>query len=375
MPKHVFGDPTKAKKQTATIVGTGPYMLETFDRGNHIILKRNANWWGRSVPLYKGISNFDKIWFRYQSQDNLMLEMVKKGDLDFLDETAVTPEVYFKKAGGPEWGKTVFKEKVENQSPRSWIFIGWNLRSPIFSDKNTRVAMAYLMNRPFMIEKFRYNMSVPATGPWPYSSEYASPKVKAIPFDPKMAEQLLAKAGWSDSNHDGVLDKMIDGKLVDFRFTLIYGNPNNEKYYTLYKEDLRKSGIVMDMKIVEWNTLTKLVADEHKFDAFAMGWGAGGVDIDPKQIWHSKSQGSNGSNFIGYQNLEVDKLIDQGRQELDKKKRIKIMRAIYEKIAADAPYLFMFNDKYVTYIHTARMKSPKPTYKFGINTDAWWIQP
>ena len=72
------------------------------------------------------------------------------------------------------------------------------------------------MNRPFMIEKFRYNMSVPGTGPWHQYSEYASKKVKAIPYDPKKAAELLAKAGWKDSDQTGCLDKVIDGKKMDF---------------------------------------------------------------------------------------------------------------------------------------------------------------
>ena len=96
---------------------------------------------------------------------------------------------------------------------------------------------------------------------------------------------------------------------------------DNEKYMTIYKEDLKKAGIDMEIKVVEWNTFVKAL-DEKKFDAVMLGWSGGSIDLDPKQIWHSTSNGPNGSNFINYSNKEVDKLIDDGRQELNKEKLI-----------------------------------------------------
>jgi len=151
----------------------------------------------------------------------------------------------------------------------------------------------------------------------------------------------LAKAGWVDGDKDGVLEK--NGKK--FEFTLFFANKDNEKYYILYQEDLKKAGIKMNLQLLEWNALLKNV-DEAKFDAIAMGWGGGAVDHDPKQIWHSASIGTGGSNFIGYKNAKVDTLIDKARTELNKQKRIPLYREIYREIAADAPYVFMFNDKF-----------------------------
>ena len=375
LPQHVYGDPEKAKTLNTTLVGSGSYMLESFDRGNRIVLKRNPDWWGWSVPLYKGTSNFNRIWYRFQSQENIRLEMLKKGDLDYLDEYSITPELYFKKAEGPEWGKTVAKEKVSNKSEKPFNFVGWNLRRPLFADRNVRIALAHLMNREFMIEKFRYGLSVPATGPWHLYSDYASKKVQPLNYDPKKASELLAKAGWKDTDGDGLLDKVINGKKVKFSFTVLYANPDREKYLTVYKEDLKKAGINMELNLVEWNTFNKLVSDEHNFDAVNMAWGGGAVDLDPKQIWHSSSDSVHGSNFVGYHSSEVDKLIDQAREELNKPKRIKILQKVYEKIADDAPYAFMFNEKFVLYMHTTRVKMVKPTYNYAIGNDTWWAAP
>jgi microcin C transport system substrate-binding protein len=152
-------------------------------------------------------------------------------------------------------------------------------------------------------------------------------------------------------------------------------NPSKdfEKYFTLYKEDLKKAGIDMEIKLLEWNAFLKQV-DEQKFDAVALSWSGGDVDIDPKQIWHSASATKGGSNFISYKNPEVDKLIDQSREELDKGKRVKLLRQVYRMIAEDAPYAWLFVPKYGFYGHTKKIGKVKDTLKFDTGRFYWWAQ-
>jgi peptide/nickel transport system substrate-binding protein/microcin C transport system substrate-binding protein len=161
---------------------------------------------------------------------------------------------------------------------------------------------------------------------------------------------------------------------VDFSFTLLNPNKDFEKYLVLYQDDLAKAGIRMELKLLEWNTfITKL--DEAQFDAVVLAWTGGEVDLDPKQIWHSSSAVKGGSNFIGYQNPEVDRLIDEARQELDKSKRIPLLQQVYRTIAADAPYAFLFNNRFAFYAHSARLQKSRDTYTYGVGMDYWWIQP
>lgn len=367
IPKHVYGDVEKSKKMTKTVVGAGPYILEKFEKGQRMVLKRNPEWYGFKTDQWKGSYNFNQIILRFVKEEAVSFEMVKKGELDL--ET-LTPEYFIKKAEGAPWGQTVFKNKVENRAPKSYGFVGWNFRREIFQDKNVRTALAHLMNRQEMNQKFRYGMSLLATGPTYQQSEYASPKVKPLQFDPKKAGELLSKAGWKDSNKDGVLDKTIGGKRTDFRFALMYANKDTEKYWTLYKEDLKKAGIEMDLKYLEWNSFLKLL-DEGNFDAIAMGW-SGTFEWDPKQVWHSTNAIPGGSNFIAYKNTEVDKLIDKARMESNKDKRKEMMHKVYELIAADAPYAFLFNDQYVLYANSNKVQKPADTFKYEVGRDYWW---
>jgi peptide/nickel transport system substrate-binding protein/microcin C transport system substrate-binding protein len=282
-------------------------------------------------------------------------------------------DTYTEKAVGPEWGKTVVKVKTENSAPQGFGFVAWNLKNPFFSDRKVRMALWHLMNRKLMIDKFKHGMDLPATGPWPLQSVYASQKATQIDFNPKEALKLLNEAGWTDADHTGVLSKVIDGNKTPFKFTLMLSNQDQMKYMTLYKEDLKQSGIDMEIKYVEFNSFIKLL-DERKFEAVTLSWGPGTVDADPKQIWHSDSIANKGSNFISYSNPAVDKLIDQVRETMDKKKRIPLMRKIYEMIAADAPYAFMFNAKYALYGVTARVKRPNDTMKYVIGTNYYWLE-
>ena len=156
-------------------------------------------------------------------------------------------------------------------------------------------------------------------------------------------------------------------------FTLLTANQDTMKYWTMYKEDAKKAGVDINVRFVEWNSFIKLV-EEGNFDAIAMGWGGGSIDLDPKQIWHSESAVKGGSNFISYKNPAADKLIDEAREELDKKKRIPKLQKVYEMIADDAPYVFLFNDKFLLYGTTSRVKKVKDTYKYSIGESYWWLE-
>lgn len=129
----------------------------------------------------------------------------------------------------------------------------------------------------------------------------------------------------------------------------------------------------MELKQLEWNSLLKNVKTAN-FDVCAMAWGGGSVDNDPKQIWHTSSIAEGGSNYVGYSNPEADRLMDQIREELDKKKRIVLMRKIYRMIAEDAPYTFLFNPRYYLYVTTDKIMKVKPTNKFAVGREYWYAK-
>lgn len=371
LPKHVYENPSEEqeKELNKTIVGSGPYKLHRFRRGNSITLKSNENWWGKKVDKFKGIYNFDRILMRFISDSTVALQRLARGDLDF---QTFSSEDYVRKAVGPQWGKRVHKEKVKNKAPQGYNFIGWNMDNPLFKSKKVRKALYHLVNRKEMIEKFRYDMSKPATGPLYQQSVYADPDVEPIAYDPAKAKKLFREEGWKPGD-DGILQKEINGEVKKMSFTIIEPNQEFERYLTMFQQHAKLQGVEVNVRFLEWNSFIQLL-NERKFEAVRLGWSGGSVDWDPKQIWHSESANASGSNFINYNNPKVDKLIDESRKLLDKEKRIKKLRKVYRLIAEDVPYVFLFNDEFSFYGRTDRMGREKDTYNYTVGTDYWWIK-
>lgn len=387
VPKHVYNDPKK-KFPVAPIFGSGPYKVETYNRGKNITLVRDANWWAAGLGRNrKAQAKFERINFRFIKEENLEIEMVKKGDLDYM--FGMQAETYEKKAVGEPFGTKIKKIQAENRIPKSYGFVAWNQvdantcakkdgkreckAHALFSDRDTRMALSHLLNRKLLLEKFGFGKSVEGRGPVYFKSPFMPADVKPIEFAPDKAKQLLTKAGWSDKDKNGVLERTVDGKSVDFTFDLILPTREVEKYFTLYKEDLKKAGIDMNIRQVEWNAFSKLL-DEQKFDAIALAWGGGSPEDDLKQIWHSESAREGGSNFISYKNTDVDKLIDQAREEMNKDKRAKLWQKAVRLIASDAPYTYLFNPKYNLFLVNSRIGWDKPTYTYDFSHHYWYLQ-
>ena len=365
IPEHIYKD--KEKKLNTTVLGSGPYKLKRYDKGKQLILQQNEEWWGRKIK--NNLHRIKTIVFKFIENENDQLIRMASGDLDFL---ALSSEAYHKKTNKAPWGNTVFKKKITNKAPGNFSFIAWNLKNPLFQDKKVRKALAHLANRTLMNEKFQYGQARLATGPWYPWSEFADPNVKPLLFDPEKARQLLKQAGWEDTDKNGILDKVINNQKTEFRFTLIFPTKDVEKYYTLYQQDLKKSGIDMFLRFMDWQAFIKKLQSK-KFTAVSLAWVTYSTDVDPKQIWHSESTMKNGSNFISYSNPQVDQLIDSARVEMNKEKRIPTLRKVYRIIADDAPYLFLFSSPVRFYAHSKKVKMEKDTYNYGIGSQYWQI--
>lgn len=368
IPKSVYGNIDKSVKMQKEAIGAGPYKMEKYDKGQTITVKKFDKWYGDNTKEWKGFYNFNQVNFRITKDDNILIERLKKGDLDFAEFKTVDS---YLKAKGEAFGKTVFAKKISSEKPKAYGYIAFNFKDPVVKDIAVRKAFAHLVNRAEMNKKFRNGMSDLANGPVSVHSAQAA-DMKPIEFSPKKAQELLKKAGWADTDKNGVLDKMIDGKKVELKLTMIYPNKDNEKYWTMIKEDAKKAGVELELKYLEWNSFLKTTESPEKFQMYTIAWGGGSVEMDPKQIWHSTSIGKGGSNRGSYANPEVDKLIDEGRAELDSAKRTKIFKKAYTLIAEDVPYVFMFNNKYEFYANSNKMKMTADNFRYDFGYTAWW---
>jgi len=366
IPEHIYKDPKL--KLSKTVIGSGPYKLSHYITGKMLVLKKNPFWKGVENQTDRKRFKFPVIVFRFISDWTDILLRMEKEHLDF---SSLSPEAYMEKTNSAPWGIKIKKVEFSNKQPRGYSYIGFNLKKELFKDRRVRKALAHLLNRELINEKFYYNKAELARGPWPFWSEYADPTVPPILFDPKEAKRLLGEAGWTDKDQNGILEKNIKGVEKEFQFTLmVSAGSHSEKFLTLYQQDLKKAGIKLDLKMLDWTSFLRLLDDDN-FDAIALGWGAGSIDFDPKQIWHSSSSRKGGSNRINYSNPEVDALIERGRSKLDKQERIKDFKKVYRLIAEDVPYIFLFSTRQRFYGVNQRIETYRPSWNYNQGVFYW----
>ena len=372
VPRHKFGvedlNKTTLSKQP---LGSGPYRFEKWARGNFIRLKRHEGYWGAALPQNRGRNNFGRWMSKVIATDKVALESLKKGDIDTLKFTA---QQWMLETNGPEFstdpkaGKKLIKLDVVNQAPRSYRYVGWNLSSPLFSDKRVRRAMSHLFDRKTIIDKFYHGLDGEAVGPFQANSRYTSPKVVPIRFSIPRAIALMKEAGWADNDGDRVVDKA--GRA--FRFTVMTADAEvSVKILTLTKEVMRKAGVDMAIKVVDWSTLLSLI-DDYRFDAVMLGWSRTPWP-DPTALWHSKSAVAGGLNLVRYKNPAVDALIDAAVGSIPDTERIRLYRSIHEILHEDQPYAFLTEVNHTLLGYQARLRSYKPWYAYEVGTNYWWF--
>lgn len=362
-------------------VASGPYRIKSFQRDQKLELERVKNWWGFRVPTLKNQFNFDSIVYRIIPDISLAYEKFVKGEIDVLGMNA---ELYGNKVKGidqEKYGKDQNSDKAlwashfQTKAPSMYTYLGWNLKRPIFQSKKTRQALAQLIDYDEIIEKVYHNEALRCFSPLgSYSPNTPlDQKNRAFKFNPTQAQALLKEDGWSDLEHDGSLYKMIHGQKTKFEFTVRYNSENSmrAKIAQILKERFKKAGITLNIQALEYNTLISTV-ENHDFDAVILSWGKGNLNQDAKQIWATSSWENKGSNYGGYSNPEVDKLIAQADSEIDVQKHFKINQKIVPLIYDDQPYAFLAEiPGFMAAFQSHNLKASKWVMKYDDTPSVW----
>lgn len=366
VPRHAmaFSDPKDFNRIRDPKVFSGPYVIESWKPGQEIVLRRNSRY--NNKPYY-----FDKVVFRIVEDESAAFQMLKAGKIDFL---RLEPEQYRQMKDDAELMSNY--RRLKYYAPgRGYIYIGWNNRSPLFKDARVRTAMTLLVPRERMKHDIFEDNAIIVTGPfWPGTGELDLPlqydkSIEALPFDPVRAVKLLNEAGWRDTNNDGILDK--DGAPLRFQIVLAANKPVRRDIAAITAEEMGKVGIKAELHQFEW-TVFEDKLKKRDFDACLLGW-SGTLEGDPYQIWHSTSAEREGSNHIGFNNPEADRLIEAARQELDTEKRNKLYHEFHALLHREQPYTFLFSQPWFTAVHK-RFQGVK-VHPLGLYDDEWWTRP
>ena len=127
---------------------------------------------------------------------------------------------------------------------------------------------------------------------------------------------------------------------------------NNTRIYAaqIIQHQLRKVGIEMKIRTMEWQAFLNTVVMPHNFEAVLMGWSLSLIP-DAYSIWHSDGDRKGGFNFIGYHNAEVDRLIVESEKIVDPEKFAQNYRRLFEMIVNDYPYIFLYIPNSITAVN------------------------
>jgi len=348
------------------LVGSGPYIFDEWRRNERVTLARNPNYWNKGHRL--GAAYPSKLMWRSINDYNAALVSLRAGDLDVM---ARMEKVQFSRVGDdlPSLGL----KPIIYDYP-AYNYIGYNMERPIFKDKLVRQAMAHAINREAIISKIYFGMARAVESPIFYQRPECDTTLPIIKYDLAEAKRLLAEAGWSDSDGDGVLDKVIDGVKTPFRFSVLLnsGNQARQQMAILFVNELKKIGVDASTTSLDWSTFLKNTRDK-QYDAYVGGWAMSPTEGDLYQIWHSKSAETGGSNYVSFRNKEVDGLIEQIRGEFDFTKRLAYYKEMQRVIHDEQPYNFLVSERitgaYSDRFQNVQFFSPRPCYNAGW----WWV--
>ena len=354
-------------------LGSGAYFIEDPKRdvvtGEQVVLRHRANFWGMD-DTDLGDGWVDRIVFRVINDTEAQLVAFKAGKLDYI--LRITPIQATRQTNNARFQQ---RSRKHAEVLNGYAYIGWNQLRPIFADKRVRRALSHLVDKQNIVDKVMLGLAQAVEGPvFPKRPEY-NRDLAPWTYSPEKAEALLAEAGWSDSDGDGILDKEIDGQRVPLRFEIVSnaGNDERRKVGLAVIDSFKRHGIDASFRAVDWSILLERL-NRADVDAVIMGWGGGGAMIPPDlyQIWHSSQAIENGSNHIRFKHAELDGILERYRVEFDAEERKRLYRRAQEILYDEQPYTFLYTRSSVS-VWDRRFSNADPYPGVGLSLNEWWV--
>jgi peptide/nickel transport system substrate-binding protein len=330
LPKHILkdvaiGELGEHEFGTQSPIGTGPFKFVEWKDGEYVKLERNEKYFDGSPYL-------DSMTFKFVQDPNALVAQLIAGEVDV---NGVQPADYETIKGLEDEGKV----KLTSYPSFSYSFIGYDLKNPLFEDKEVRQALSMAIDRQSIVDVVLNSRGEIANASLPPASwAYDDSNIPVFNYDPAKAKETFAAAGWKDTDGDGVLDK--DGKKFEFELLTGTGNKAWEEILLIVQQQWKEVGIDVKITVLEWSAFVNNNLLAKNFEAVLSGWSVG---LDPDQSWlfHTDAM-ENGYNLVSYSNSEVDKLLDEQLTVFDQDERKRIISDINAKIAEDQPFTFLY---------------------------------
>lgn len=334
VPKHAYNKDFKNNP-----IGSGPYKFVQWDKGQQVIAVANKDYYDTAPKI-------QKLTMVFLSTDTAYAA-VKNGSVDVAYINGVLAKQTVKDTQIIDipsiecYGICFPMVKADGKKADDGALMGNN----VTSDVAIRKALNIAVDREKIVKGiFNGYASASTTGleqmPWLNEETALKPSEYG---DIQTAKKILEKAGWKDTDNDGILEK--EGLKAEFN--LLYTDGTYRQELCLEFVNVAKQlGIKVNMKKVTWDTILE---DIHK-DAVMFGFGSG----DPSELYNLYYGGLAGgsipwNNAGCYNNKEVDACIDKALASLDEKEAIKHWKELqqYASPTGDAPYCWLANANHI----------------------------
>ena len=339
-------------------IGSNYYQLDNWNTGENINLSRN-------LASVLGQAKIDHLVSRIIPDTSAQFLELMAGNIDSmsLDPTQFSRIV----PARPRLTETL---NLYKELGNSYTYMGFNLKHKPFDDVRVRQAINYAINKQEIIDGVYLGLGINIASPYKPGTRWSNPDLQPYPYDPAKAKVLLKDAGFV-TNSNGVLER--DGKPLSFEI-ITNQNKEREKSAILIQRRLKDVGIEVKIRAIEWASFISRFIKTGDFDVVVLGWSLG-LDPDQYNIWHSSQQGGDKFNFIGYSNPHIDKLLEQGRLELNPNKRQLIYHEFAKELLNDSPIIYLSAGYGLSAIHkrVQGIVNPIPAAGVGFESEKWFI--
>ncbi|MDE2571412.1 MAG: hypothetical protein KGM44_02685, partial [bacterium] len=302
-------------------VGTGPYVLESWQHDDHLTLARNPRWWHRP-------SSIRRIEMRIVLNDQARVEAMEDGSADLYDNV-----------GGNDYATLRRDDPHLTFSHVPSLYVGFvqtNDTLPGLREARVRQAMIYGWDRQAVVQGLAHGDAAVASGIVPPAIPYwYDPHVKPYPYDPGRARALLDAAGWRLGS-GGVREK--GDRHLAFTLSIPNGDLATQNTAAEFQADMRAIGIAIDVQALDWSTFL----DQNNRMRYQLQlWSWGGVpDPDQYTFLDSSQLPPAGNNTSGYRNEIVDHDLRQGLKTIDPLERRALYNEMQRELALDPPFVW-----------------------------------
>ncbi|MFE9726803.1 ABC transporter substrate-binding protein [Streptomyces sp. NPDC005794] len=351
VPEHIAGeqDPNTGSFNTAP-VGTGPYVLSSWRKGEKLTFKANPGYWG-GAPEVKTLT------MAIVQDDDVRATRLRSGDLD----GAILPPNLVATFKDDDTRKTYEATSYDNRT------VTLPTSGEVTGDRAIRQALDVAVDREAMVDKILDGAGRPAYGPVPADDPWFAQDIERA-HDLAKARNTLDGAGWK-AGADGIRTK--DGRRAGF--TLLYpsGDKVRQDHALAYASDAKKAGIDVTVESATWEVIEPRMKD----DAVLAGFGStGDPDFGLYTMLHSTLAGDGFNNMGRYDNPAVDEALDTGRRTQGPAARKAAYDTVQRELVKDPGYTFLthIDHLYVLADRWDGLTTQTEPHEHGFASGPWW---